>query len=101
MSYFRLNKNYFWTAKIRNQRTPTKFFSKGRALPNELLSLEQELFLDCENKESTHTNKIFFYLYSGLYCELVFTSTVGFLKPELNNFVQFPKTNDNSAKTDT
>jgi hypothetical protein len=57
--------------------------------------------LDCENKESTHTNKIFFYLYSGLYCELEFTSTVGFLKPELNNLVQFPKTNDNSAKTDT
>jgi hypothetical protein len=57
--------------------------------------------LDCENKESTHTNKIFFYLYSGLYCELGFTSTVGFLKPELNNLVQFPRTRDNNAKTDT
>ena len=62
--------------------------------------LNKNYFLECENKESTHTNKIFFYLYSGLYWELVLTSTSGFSKPELNNLVQLPKTNDNSAKTD-
>ena len=45
--------------------------------------------------------KLFSYLYSGLYWELVCTSGLGFWKRLLYNFAQLPKTNASMAKIDT